>query len=42
MKKAISKGVSEHMETELRAKAFQGKKSLLSNKEIAAKATGSK
>ena len=42
MKKAISKGVSEALENELRAKAFEGKKSLLSKKEIAEKAGGSK
>ncbi|KAK3919367.1 3-isopropylmalate dehydrogenase 1, chloroplastic [Frankliniella fusca] len=42
MKKAISKGVSEAMENELRAKAFDGKKSLLTKKEMAEKAAASK
>lgn len=41
MKKAISKGVSEALENELRSKAFEGKKSLLSKKEIAQKAAAS-
>ena len=41
-KKAIAKGVSEALETELRSIAFEGKKSLLTKKEIADRAASRK
>ncbi|XP_034241402.1 uncharacterized protein LOC117645367 [Thrips palmi] len=42
MKKAISKGVGEALESELRSKALDGKNSLLTKKEMAERAAANK